>query len=83
MKKSGLLFLLIIINFSASAQKQKIIALSNYDYKKFHFGMSLDFGVFDLVNDYSNDFQYNPDVLSIETDGDIGLGVSFILLIFD
>ena len=37
MKRSGLLFLLIIISFSASAQKQKIIAQSNYDYKKFHF----------------------------------------------
>ena len=79
MKGSGLLFLLIIISFSASAQKQKIIALSNYDYKKVHFGMSLDFGFFNLVNDYTNDFQNHPDVLSIETDGDVGLGVSFIL----
>ena len=79
MKRSGLLFLLIIISFSASAQKQKIIALSNYDYKKFHFGMSLDFGFFNLVNDYTDNFQNHPDVLSIETDGDVGLGVSFIL----
>ena len=79
MKRSGLLFLLIIISFSASAQKQKIIAQSNYDYKKFHFGMSLDFGFFNLVNDYTDNFQNHPDVLSIETDSDLGLGVSFIL----
>ena len=79
MKRSGLLFLLIIISFSATAQKQKIIAQSNYDYKKFHFGMSLDFGFFNLVNDYTDNFQNHPDVLSIETDGDLGLGVSFIL----
>ena len=79
MKRSSLLLLLIIISFSATAQKQKIIALSNYDYKKFHFGMSLDFGFFNLVNDYTSDFQNHPDILSIETDGDVGLGVSFIL----
>ena len=41
--------------------------------------MSLDFGFFNLVNDYKDDFQNHPDILSIETDGDIGLGVSFIL----
>ena len=79
MRKLGLLSLLILLSFSAFAQKQKIIALSNYDYKKFHFGMALNFGFYNLVNDYSNDFLNNDDVLSIETDGDIGLGVSFIL----
>ena len=35
----------------AVAQEQKIISLSNYDYKKFHFGMALDFGYFNLVNE--------------------------------
>jgi len=79
MKKLGLLSLLILLSFSAFAQKQKIIALSNYDYKKFHFGMALNFGFYNLVNDYTNDFLNNDDVLSIETDGDLGLGVSFIL----
>ena len=79
MRKLGLLSLLILLSFSAFAQKQKIIALSNYDYKKFHFGMALNFGFYNLVNDYSSDFLNNDDVLSIETDGDIGLGVSFIL----
>jgi len=79
MKKSGLLFLLVILSFSAFAQKQKIIQLNNYDYKKFHFGMALDFGVFNLVNDYKGDFLTNDQLLSIETDSDLGLGVSFIL----
>jgi hypothetical protein len=79
MKRSGLLFLLVILSFSAFAQKQKIIALSNYDYKKFHFGMALDFGFFNLVNDYKDDFLTNDELLSIETDSDVGLGVSFIL----
>jgi len=79
MKRSGLLFLLVILSFSAFAQKQKIIALSNYDYKKFHFGMALDFGFFNLVNDYKDDFLTHDELLSIETDSDVGLGVSFIL----
>ena len=79
MKKLGLLSLLILLSFSAFAQKQKIIALSNYDYKKIHFGMALNFGFYNLVNDYTKDFLNNDDVLSIETDGDVGLGVSFIL----
>ena len=79
MRKLGLLSLLILFSFSAFAQKQKIIALSNYDYKKIHFGMALNFGFYNLVNDYTNDFLNNDDVLSIETDGDVGLGVSFIL----
>lgn len=79
MKKLGLFSLLLILGLSASAQKQKIVALSNYDYKKIHFGMSLDFGIFNLVNDYTSTFQNHPDILSIETDGDLGLGVSFIL----
>tara|TARA_B110000444_G_scaffold193375_1_gene183481 strand:+ start:7195 stop:7893 length:699 start_codon:yes stop_codon:yes gene_type:complete len=61
------------------AQEQKIISLSNYDYKKFHFGMALDFGYFNLVNEYQTGFGSNPDILSIETENDLGLGVSFIL----
>lgn len=79
MRKTGLLLLLVILSFSASAQKQKIIALSNYDYKPFHFGMALDFGFYNLINDYTNDYLNNNDVLSIETDSDLGMGVSFIL----
>ena len=41
--------------------------------------MSLDFGFFNLVNDYTDNFSESPRRSSIETDGDVGLGVSFIL----
>ncbi|MDG1849472.1 MAG: porin family protein [Flavobacteriales bacterium] len=79
MKKLGLLSLLVIFSLSAFAQKQKIIALSNYDYKKIHFGMALDFGQYNLINDFNDSFYQNNDILSIETDSDVGIGVSFIL----
>jgi hypothetical protein len=79
MKKLSLLILLVSISISASAQRQKLLAQSQYDYKKFHFGMALDFGYYNLVNDYSESFLTNPDILAIETDSDLGLGVSFIL----
>ena len=79
MKKFSLLILLNCISFSAFAQKQKLLAQSQYDYKKFHFGMALDFGYYNLVNDYSESFLTHSDILSIETDSDFGLGVSFIL----
>ena len=79
MKKLSLLFFLVTISISGFAQKQKLIAQSQYDYKKFHFGMALDFGYYNLVNDYSESFLQHNDLLSIETDSDIGLGVSFIL----
>ena len=54
MKNLELLFLLVIFSFSAQAQKQQIIALSNYDYKKIHFGMGLDFGQYNLINDLND-----------------------------
>lgn len=79
MKKLGILLILCFISFSTFAQKQKIIAQSNYDYKKFHFGMALDFGFFNLITDLEDDFLANQDLLSIETDGDLCVGVSFIL----
>jgi hypothetical protein len=79
MKKLSLLILLVSISISASAQRQKLIAQSQYDYKKFHFGMALDFGYYNLVNVYSENFLTHPDILAIETDSDLGLGVSFIL----
>jgi len=79
MKKLSLLFILASIGFSVFAQKQKIIAQSQYDYKKFHFGMALDFGYYNLVNDYTEGFLSNSDLLSIETESDFGMGVSFIL----
>tara|TARA_B110000977_G_scaffold194723_1_gene271864 strand:+ start:429 stop:1127 length:699 start_codon:yes stop_codon:yes gene_type:complete len=79
MKKLSLLILITLISFSAFAQKQKLIAQSQYDYKKFHFGMALDFGYYNLVNDYTDGFLSNSDLLSIETDSDFGMGVSFIL----
>lgn len=79
MKNLSYLFIFSLLCSSAFAQKQKIIAQSNYDYKLFHFGMALDFGFYNLVNDYADNFLENEDVLSIETDGDLGLGVSFIL----
>ena len=79
MKNLELLFLLVIFSFSAQAQKQQIIALSNYDYKKIHFGMGLDFGQYNLINDLNDRFYQNSEILSIETDSDIGIGVSFIL----
>ena len=79
MKKLSLLFILASIGFSVFAQKQKLIAQSQYDYKKFHFGMALDFGYYNLVNDYTEGFLSNSDVLSIETESDFGMGVSFIL----
>jgi hypothetical protein len=79
MRNVKLLFLLVIFSFSAQAQKQQIIALSNYDYKKIHFGMGLDFGQYNLINDLNDRFYQNTDILSIETDSDIGIGVSFIL----
>lgn len=79
MKRLRLLFFLVLIGLSAFAQKQKIIALSNYDYKKIHFGMALDFGQYNLINDFNDRFYDNTDILSIETDSDVGVGVSFIL----
>tara|TARA_B110000971_G_scaffold146553_1_gene149654 strand:- start:1696 stop:2394 length:699 start_codon:yes stop_codon:yes gene_type:complete len=79
MKKLSLLFILASIGFSVFAQKQKLIAQSQYDYKKFHFGMALDFGYYNLVNDYTEGFLSNSDVLSIETESDFGMGVSFVL----
>lgn len=79
MKKLSLLFILASIGFSVFAQKQKLIAQSQYDYKKFHFGMALDFGYYNLVNDYTEGFLSNSDLLSIETESDFGMGVSFIL----
>lgn len=79
MKKLALLSLILLCSFSAFAQKQKLLAQSNYDYKKFHFGMALDFGYYNLVPDFSDGFIGNEDVLSIETDADLGLGVAFIL----
>ena len=79
MKKLSLLFILASIGFSVFAQKQKLIAQSQYDYKKFHFGMALDFGYYNLVNDYIEGFLSNSDVLSIETESDFGMGVSFVL----
>ncbi len=79
MKKLLLLLTLGMIEICCFAQKQKLIAQSNYDYKKIHFGMALDFGFYNLVNDYTSDFYNNEELLSIETDSDLGLGVSFIL----
>ena len=79
MKKISLLTLLTLMSLSVFAQKQKLIAQSQYDYKKFHFGMALDFGYYNLVNDLSTNFLSNTDLLGIETDGDFGMGVSFIL----
>ena len=79
MKKLSLLILLLTISISASAQRQKLLAQSQYDYKKFHFGMALDFGYYNLVNDYSENFLSHPDILAIETESDLGMGVSFIL----
>jgi len=79
MKKLVLLFIISLLGFSAFAQKQKLITQNNYDYRKFHFGMALDFGFFNLSNDFTDEFISNENILSIETDGDLGFGVSFIL----
>jgi len=79
MKKLALLIIIFLMSLSAFAQKQKLIAQNNYDYRKFHFGIALDFGFFNLVNDFQDNFLINEDVLSIETDGDLGFGVSFLL----
>ena len=79
MKKLALLIIISLMSFSAFAQKQKLISQNNYDYRKFHFGIALDFGFFNLVNDFQDNFLINEDVLSIETDGDLGFGVSFLL----
>lgn len=79
MKNLRTFLFLFIVGISAFAQEQKIIMQSNYDYKKFHFGMALDVGHYNLVNDFNDTFYQNTDILSIETDSDVGVGVSFII----
>ncbi len=71
--------LFIILNFSLFAQTQKILFQGNYDYKKIHFGMALDFGAYNLYSDFNDNFFSNNNLLSVETKNDPCFGLSFLI----
>lgn len=79
MRNTLLILFSLVLAGSSFAQKQKLLAQSNYDYIPLHFGMSLDFSQHNLVPVMKDNFQSNTDLLSVETIDDIGLGVAFVL----
>lgn len=79
MRHTFLIIFTLLLCSTSFAQKQKLLAQSNYDYTPLHFGMSLDFSSHNLVPVMKDNFQSNTDLLSVETIDDIGLGVAFVL----